>query len=575
MRTTVGRKIGGILGLVLVALVVIGGISFRTISAYIKINGQLERTFQMLGALEMLSGSLMEVETLQRGYLLSGTERYFKAHQAAAQEVGPQLHALRTLTEDNAIQRRRLATLEPIIKQRLDRLAEGIAVRQEKGLAEAAQFVANGTGQTLMSQIHTVISDMNEEENMLLEKRSAQAATSASRAITAIVLGVPAAFVVVALAGFLVARNISRPLRETAALAERMALGDLSVAAQPGSRSDEVGVLLQAFARMASFQQEMAGVAGQIAAGHLKGRIQPRSEKDTLGNALASMVANLQRMTVELTGATHVLAGAASEIAGTTSQFATSTNQTASAVAETTTTVAEVRQTSRLTSEKAQRVAEAARKAAQTAEGGRKSTQESAEGMKRIGQQMGLITESMMHLREQSQAIGQIIASVDDLAAQSNLLAVNASIEAAKAGEQGKGFAVVAQEVKTLAEQSKQATAEVRIILDEIHKAAAAALAATEQGRRAVDAGFVQAVEAGGAIEMLADSITNAAQASAQIESSSHQALAGMEQVAQAMGSVRDASGHNLESARQLDSAARNLNELGQKLQELVERYQV
>src|SRR5206468_6485887 len=91
-----------------------------------------------------------------------------------------------------------------------------------------------------------------------------------------------------------------------------------------------------------------------------------------------------------------------------------------------------------------------------------------------IQTQMESIADSVVKLSEQGQAIGEIIATVNDLAEQSNLLAVNASIEAAKAGEQGKGFAVVAQEVKSLAEQSKQATAQVRNLLNDIQKATSA-----------------------------------------------------------------------------------------------------
>src|SRR5205823_8146844 len=119
-------------------------------------------------------------------------------------------------------------------------------------------------------------------------------------------------------------------------------------------------------------------------------------------------------------------------------------------------------------------VADTAQKAAAISQTGKKATEGSAEGMNRIRQQMEAIAQSMVRLSEQTQSIGQIIATVDDLAQQSNLLAVNASIEAAKAGDQGKGFAVVAQEVKSLAEQSKQATTQVRSILSDIQKATGA-----------------------------------------------------------------------------------------------------
>src|SRR5258707_7263519 len=106
--------------------------------------------------------------------------------------------------------------------------------------------------------------------------------------------------------------------------------------------------------------------------------------------------------------------------------------------------------------------------------------------MSPIRKQMEAIAQSIVRLSEQGQTIGLIIATVEDLAAQSNLLAVNAAIEAAKAGEHGKGFGVVAQEVKSLAEQSRQATNQVRTILSDVQKATATAVLATEQRNKAV-----------------------------------------------------------------------------------------
>src|SRR3970282_14023 len=169
-------------------------------------------------------------------------------------------------------------------------------------------------------------------------------------------------------------------------------------------------------------------------------------------------------------------------------------------------------------------------------------------------------------LSEQSQTIGQIMASVEDLAAQSNLLAVNASIEAAKAGEHGKGFAVVAQEVKSLAEQSKQATAQVRAILNDIQKATSAAVMATEQGSKAVASGVKQSADAGESTGLLRDTMAEAAQAATQIAASSQQQLVGMDQVALAMENIKQATTQNVTSTKQTEVAAQNLHELGQKL---------
>ena len=189
--------------------------------------------------------------------------------------------------------------------------------------------------------------------------------------------------------------------------------------------------------------------------------------------------------------------------------------------------------------------------------------------------QMDAIARSIVQLSEQNQTISEIIATVNDLTEQSNVLAVNAAIEAAKAGEYGKGFAVVAQEVRSLAQQSKQATAQIRMILGDIQSATSAAVMATEQGSKAVASGVKQSTEAGESIQLLADSVVEAAQAATQIAASSQQQMVGMDQLALAMENIKSSTMQNMESTRHAETAANKLHELGQKLQALVGRYKV
>lgn len=278
----------------------------------------------------------------------------------------------------------------------------------------------------------------------------------------------------------------------------------------------------------------------------------------------------VRKITHELRESIVKLASSASEILATTTQLAANVVQTATAVSETTATVEEVKQTAQLATEKARYVLESAQKASDVSSMGRAAVDDTVQGMHRIQAQMESVADSIVRLSEQSQAIGEIIATVNGLAEQSNLLAVNAAIEATKAGEQGKGFGVVAQEIKSLADQSKQATAQVRTILGDIQKATSAAVLATEQGSKAVEAGVKQSGDTGDSIRILADNITEAAQAATQIAASSQQQMVGMDQVVVAMENIKQASTQNVAGTRQAEEAAKSLHQLGLRLGDMI-----
>jgi methyl-accepting chemotaxis protein len=580
MIWNVGMKIGAGFALALAILVAIGTVTYRSTAKLTETAEWVAHTYRVLDELEGVLSGMKDAETGQRGYIITGDEKYLEPYRGAQVSVDQGVKSLRDLTKDNVNQQRRLDILEPLIdgnEGKFALLQETIDLRKDstKGFQAALQLIRTDKGKKVMDDIRKTIDEMAREENTLLTKRSVDAQTSARQATFTILFGTLAAFIVLALAGFILTRNIANPLKEISATAERIAAGNLDVTLAMNKRGDEIGTLVRTFVRMTDSLKGMAAVAGKIAAGDLRVVAQPLSDKDVLGNAFATMVANLQRLTADLTEGVTVLGSSASEILATTTQFAANASESAAAVSETTTTVEEVRQTAQVASQKAKYVAESAEKAAHSSLSGRKSTDDVGTGMNRIREQMEAIAASMVRLSEQSQTIGQIIATVEDLSVQSNLLAVNAAIEAAKAGEHGKGFGVVAQEVKSLAEQSRQATNQVRSILGEIQKATSAAVMATEEGDKAVEAGSRQSEVAGEAIKALAGSVNEAAQAATQIAASSQQQLVGVDQVAGAMESIKEASSQNVAGAKQLEAAARNLNDLGQRLRQLVGRFQV
>lgn len=351
-----------------------------------------------------------------------------------------------------------------------------------------------------------------------------------------IIIIVVASMIVVVAVTFILASNISRPLKRLANVALEISKGDLTIEIPIEKRSDEIG---------------------------------------TLSNSINIMVRNLREQTKELVNVVNVLASSVSEITVTLSQVSSGATETSSAVSETTSTVEEVKQTVFLSNEKTKKVSTSSKESLEVAKVGQNSTEESVEGMKHINVQMQAIAESILALSEQSQNISELIESVDNISEQSNLLAVNAAIEAAKAGEFGKGFSIVAQEIRNLSEQSKYATKQVRNILKDIQKATNTAVMTTEKGIKLVEKGVDDVSRAGEAIENLMENVNIAAQSVLQIETSSQQQLIGMDQVALAMEGINEASFQNVESMRQLEEATRNLEEMGQNLKKIIERYKV
>jgi methyl-accepting chemotaxis protein len=263
------------------------------------------------------------------------------------------------------------------------------------------------------------------------------------------------------------------------------------------------------------------------------------------------------------------LSSASAEILASATQQASGAREQAAAVSETVATVDEVTQTADQAAQRAKKVGEAVQRNLESGKAGRKVVEESVAALRVLQEQVESTAQNILALAEQAQAIGEITATVTDIAEQTNLLALNAAIEASRAGEQGKGFSVVAGEVKTLADQSKKATAQVRQILGEIQKATSTAVLSTEEVTKGVASATKVADQAGQTIKSLHDTLGDAAEAAAQIVASASQQAIGMGQIHQAMKNIDQVTRQNSVAMQQAEQAAQNLNVLGNQLAEL------
>ena len=311
--------------------------------------------------------------------------------------------------------------------------------------------------------------------------------------------------------------------------------------------SDEIGRLVDGFNEML-------------------GQIQARDEQLQLQHQ------QLENQLATLQDGARTLASSLDQLGRFLSDLTASSSETATSISETAATVEEVKKNAYIAHRTAQEISESSQKTAHVSKAGESSVEEAIDGMQRVRDNLGAIAQSVLKVGEQHHAISEITVTVSDLAEQSNLLAINAAIEAAKAGDAGKGFAVVAQEVRNLAEQSKRATAQIHTILSDTQKAVNVAVTVTEQGTKAAELGVQQSLQAGESIKVLAKSITEAAQTMGQIAVSSQRQLVGMDQVALAMESIRNATSYNVNGIRQLETTTRNLQHVGQTLTSLMQQ---
>ncbi|MCP1715807.1 methyl-accepting chemotaxis protein [Methanocalculus alkaliphilus] len=328
---------------------------------------------------------------------------------------------------------------------------------------------------------------------------------------------------------------------------------------------------------------EAMRLAGYYAAGDFTARFNPdipvagefvayRDALNTIGIELSRL---MKLITEELYEGISVLSSASSEISAVTSHLSQESSQTVRIVDETSNSVEGVRIQTERANQKTRAVTEKAMKASFVSKDGQRSVQEILDGMNQIRRQMDVVGTNVIKLSEQSTAIGEIIATVTDISEQSNLLAVNASIEAAKAGDFGKGFAVVAHEIHNLAEQSKQATAHIRTILTDIQRGVSGTVVSVDRGSSSVEDTVRLTAEARQAIEVLATAIADSSNEAYEIADSISEQATGMDRISHAMEKIQEAARKNLENTQKAEKTAEDLHELGIRLKKITEQYHV
>jgi methyl-accepting chemotaxis protein len=322
--------------------------------------------------------------------------------------------------------------------------------------------------------------------------------------------------------------------------------------------------------------ERCVAMATAIADGNLKLEpleITSGDEVGKLAYAFNAMLTTLREVAINSHTATENLSSAAAEILASTQQQAANTKEQAAAVQQITSTVEEISQSGKQVADRARQVVASAEAVSNSGIAGLQAAHDASRAMESIREQAEMVAENIIALSERTQAVGEIIATVNEIAEQSNLVALNAAIEAADAREQGRRFSVVANEIKNLADQAKEATKQVRSILEQTQKGINTSVMLTEEALKRVEMGREKAEVSEQTIRQMSDNIQESVYAFQQIGGATNQQQIGLEQVTQALHEIRQASLQTAASTGELEKASLNLTVLGGQLSRTMEKY--
>jgi methyl-accepting chemotaxis protein len=340
----------------------------------------------------------------------------------------------------------------------------------------------------------------------------------------------------------LVVSRMMRPLKELTRAAERITEGSLDEQIKVSS-NDEVGQLAGAFNNMT-----------QVIVKNLQGEIDKSN-----------------RMVMSVKEAIQQLSTSANELMAISAQQASGSAEQASAVQQATTTSEEIAATAKQVSENAGRVETLADNAAASSTEGQEAVSTAVGGMSRLKDQVQSIAEAMLELGENSQKIGGIIDIIDEISDQTNLLSLNAAIEAAGAGEAGKRFSVVANEVRRLADRTADATNQVKTLIVQIQQATNSTIMLTEEGSKGVDAASSLVANISEALEKITSAVAETTSAASEIKLMTQQQTTASEQMTETIVEVRDVAVQVAASSQETTQSIAELTSLAERLQDLVE----
>ena len=508
----IGTRLYLAFGAVIALLAILVASAQSNFSSLSEANGWNVHTYEVLGEASGLLEGLVDIETGERGFALTGKDASLEPLLYGKRIFAEHLQQIRTLTSDNPSQQAKLATLEATQQRWLATAVEPVIALRRAAMADGnldAVVAAEqaGKGKADMDAMRALLGEIGKAERVLLVQRASEAAALKTRTTWVLLGGGAIAAVLACVLAFLLNRNITRPLHEAVEMAQRVAKGDLSSNIVVRS-TDETGELMA---------------------------------------ALRDMNASLVAIVGDVRGGTDTIATASAQIAAGNMDLSSRTEQQASSLEETASSMEELTSAVKQNADNAQAARSLAASASSVAVQG--------------GAVVADVVQTMGSINESSRKIADIIGVIDGIAFQTNILALNAAVEAARAGEQGRGFAVVATEVRNLAQRSASAAKEIKGLIDDsVDKVGA--------GNKLVE-------QAGATMQQVVDSVQRLSTIIGEITDASEEQRVGIEQVNEAINQMDQVTQQNAALVEEAAAAANAMQEQAAQLSASVQVFRL
>lgn len=536
-----GMKLGIGFGIVLTLMSILSVVVYRNINQLLDSAYGVEHTYEVIRVAEGVQAAMVDMETGQRGFMITGEDEYLEPYTGGNDNFSKLVANGQQLTSDNPAQGKRWQEVAELKEKWVSTVAEReIEARREMKkysltFASIAEMMKTGQGKQIMDATRAKLKELIDAEEALISARTEEQAQLAAITINSVIFGTLLALLAGAGIALAVTRAVVNPMWKTNQALRKISDGDLTQRIAVTSH-DEIG--------------QMAG------------------NFNTFADKLQAMIAQIAASTNQLSEASADMAAITNQTSSGVANQKLATEQVATAINEMSATVQDV-------ATNASQASNSAAEADKEAKAGDQVVRTTVTAIEKLATEVDESAQVIEKLKVDSGNIGSVLDVIKNIAEQTNLLALNAAIEAARAGEQGRGFAVVADEVRSLAQRTQQSTSEIEALIQSLQQGAEQSVEVMEKNRNNARETVAQAKSASTSLASITDAVESILALNTSIATATEEQSSVAEEINRSVTNIQQISEETAQGATRIEESTAGLTRLGQQLQKVVQQFNV